>query len=168
MMTALCGNVDYQTARHSCVHRRNTWLYKPLSGEAEGHKGNPIGSAFQGSLHDIMLSQSPYRCRMGLVLMRNQEGNSIGVSSFNILCVAWILTIIFRPSPCIPCLQAGTHIVSKSHALLHVTSPLSLVHQLRKQTQLACPVYISILDSYHHLSFVSLHSLPSSWYPNCQ
>lgn len=52
-------------------------------------------------------------CRVGLVLMRNQEGNLVGVSTFGIVCVSWILTVIFRPSPCIQCLQASTHIVSK-------------------------------------------------------
>lgn len=54
-------------------------------------------------------------CRIGLVLMRSQEGNAVGVSTFGILCVSWILTVIFRPSPCIHCLQASTHIVSKLH-----------------------------------------------------
>lgn len=52
-------------------------------------------------------------CRSGLVLMRTQEGNCNGVSTVGITCAAWVLTIIFRPSACIPCLQASTHIVCK-------------------------------------------------------
>ena len=42
--------------------------------------------------------------------MRTQEGNSLGVSNFLLTVVAWLLTVIFRPSACIPCLQASTHI----------------------------------------------------------
>lgn len=49
--------------------------------------------------------------------MRSQEGNMVGVSAFGVTCAAWLLTIIFRPSACIPCLQAPTHIVCKYHAV---------------------------------------------------
>ncbi len=55
--------------------------------------------------------------RIGLVLMRTQEGNSLGVSNFLLTVVAWLLTVIFRPSACIPCLQASTHI-AREYSLL--------------------------------------------------
>ncbi|DBA98706.1 TPA: hypothetical protein ACH3X1_014479 [Trebouxia sp. C0004] len=62
-----------------------------------------------GRKHHSIVPYSSFR--IGLVLMRTQEGNSMGVSTFSIVCVSWILTIIFRPSACIHCLQASTHIV---------------------------------------------------------
>lgn len=63
-------------------------------------------------------------CRIGLVLMRSQEGNSLGVSNVGIMIVAWVLTVVFRPSACIPCLQASTHIVCKHlPPMRHCLSP---------------------------------------------
>ena len=51
-------------------------------------------------------------CRIGLVMMRTQEG-SFGVSKFMVACVAWILATVFQPSPCVPCVQASMYIVCK-------------------------------------------------------
>ena len=64
--------------------------------------------------------------RIGLVLMRTQEGNSLGVSNFLLTVVAWLLTVIFRPSACIPCLQASTHI-AREYSLLPPHPSSSLV-----------------------------------------
>ncbi|KAA6420730.1 MAG: hypothetical protein FRX49_09307 [Trebouxia sp. A1-2] len=61
-----------------------------------------------GRRHHSVFPYSSFR--IGLVLMRTQEGNSLGVSNFLLTVVAWLLTVIFRPSACIPCLQASTHI----------------------------------------------------------
>ncbi len=65
--------------------------------------------------------------RIGLVLMRTQEGNSLGVSNFGLTVVAWVLTVIFRPSACIPCLQASTHIVCEYSLLPAPENASSLV-----------------------------------------
>lgn len=60
-----------------------------------------------------ILALIDFAYRIGLVMMRVQEGSILGVTKFTVACAAWILAVTFQPSHRVPCVQDSMYIVCK-------------------------------------------------------